>query len=198
MYSSHQSKSTQWTHPRTGKSKQISGDLPPGWRQEQVSNAAGDGSSSLAIASPSTTNNADNTTTTTVFIDGNNADRRTYADPRLAFAVEDRPRNVSEVRQRFDASTTALQVLHGRDLSARVAIVTGANTGIGYETARSLAQHGCQVVLACRRREAGEAARVRMASTAAAAAGRCRVAELDLADMRSVRTFVEAMRSEFE
>lgn len=56
--------------------------------------------------------------------------RTTYADPRLAFAVEENERP-GDFRQRFDASSTALQVLHGRDLSGKVAIVTGANCGIG-------------------------------------------------------------------
>lgn len=35
------------------------------------------------------------------------------------------------VRQRFDGSSTALAVLHGRDLRGKVALVTGANVGIG-------------------------------------------------------------------
>jgi WW domain-containing oxidoreductase len=39
-------------------------------------------------------------------------------------------------RQRFDASSTALQVLHGLDLSGQVAVITGANSGIGFQTAK--------------------------------------------------------------
>jgi len=35
------------------------------------------------------------------------------------------------IRQRFDGSSTALAVLHGRDLRNKVALITGANTGIG-------------------------------------------------------------------
>ncbi len=44
------------------------------------------------------------------------------------------------------------------DLSGKTAIVTGANSGIGIETARELARKGARVVLACRSREKGEAA----------------------------------------
>lgn len=54
----------------------------------------------------------------------------TYTDPRLAFATEYRE-PLQPVRQRFDASTPALAVLHGRDLRGKIALVTGANTGIG-------------------------------------------------------------------
>lgn len=54
----------------------------------------------------------------------------TYTDPRLAFATEYREAS-QPVRQRFDGSSTALAVLHGRDLRKKLALVTGANTGIG-------------------------------------------------------------------
>ena len=56
--------------------------------------------------------------------------RTTYTDPRLAFAHEDcgRPDVIS---QRFDAYSSALGVLQGRDLSDKYAVVTGATTGIG-------------------------------------------------------------------
>lgn len=132
-----------------------------------------------------------------IFIDHKNS-QRTYTDPRLAFAVEELPRNIGEVRQRFDASSTALQVLHGKDLSGRVAIVTGANVGIGFETAKSLAMHGSQVVLACRKRDAALLA-IEQISVAKPSAGKlCRYMHVDLADMWSVRRFVDEVKENYK
>ena len=56
--------------------------------------------------------------------------RTTYTDPRLAFAMEESPK-AGTLAQRFDAYSSALSVLQGRDLSNKYAIVTGANSGIG-------------------------------------------------------------------
>lgn len=43
-----------------------------------------------------------------------------------------------------------MQVLHGRDLTGKVVIITGANCGVGFETAKAMASHGAHVILACR------------------------------------------------
>ncbi len=48
------------------------------------------------------------------------------------------------------------------DQTGKIAIVTGANTGIGYETARALARKGADVTLACRSRVKGLAAVTRI------------------------------------
>ncbi|HEX6494482.1 MAG TPA: oxidoreductase [Acidobacteriaceae bacterium] len=69
----------------------------------------------------------------------------------------------------------------------RLAIVTGANSGIGYQTARYLARAGATVILACRSREKGEAARAKIVSSNPAANVEVRV--LDVADLDSVRSF---------
>lgn len=78
------------------------------------------------------------------------------------------------------------------DLSGRRAIVTGANSGLGYHAALELAAHGATVVLACRSAERGAAALARMRETAPAAD--VSLGSLDLADLASIRAFAAAQR----
>ncbi|MFF3678512.1 oxidoreductase [Streptomyces sp. NPDC002120] len=73
------------------------------------------------------------------------------------------------------------------DQSGRTAVVTGANSGIGYVTARELARHGASVVLACRSAARGRAALVRLHAEVPGA--EAEFMELDLADLASVREF---------
>jgi NAD(P)-dependent dehydrogenase (short-subunit alcohol dehydrogenase family) len=72
------------------------------------------------------------------------------------------------------------------DQSGRVAVVTGANSGLGLSTARELARKGATVVMACRDPGRGEAARDEVAATAS---GEAVLERLDLADLESVRDF---------
>jgi NAD(P)-dependent dehydrogenase (short-subunit alcohol dehydrogenase family) len=72
------------------------------------------------------------------------------------------------------------------DQTGRVAIVTGANTGLGFETARVLAAHGARVVLAVRNVESGNVAASRIIGVCPRAD--VVVAPLDLASLQSVRT----------
>jgi NAD(P)-dependent dehydrogenase (short-subunit alcohol dehydrogenase family) len=69
----------------------------------------------------------------------------------------------------------------------RLAIVTGANCGIGYQAARYLSRVGATVILACRNREKGEAARAKIVLDNPTANVELRV--LDVADLDSVRRF---------
>lgn len=81
------------------------------------------------------------------------------------------------------------------DQSGRVAIVTGANTGIGYETALALVRRGARVVLACRSPTRGRGAVERMAAAAAEQHGGTAELELlDLARLDTVRDFARRVR----
>jgi len=82
-------------------------------------------------------------------------------------------------------------VVRGLDLSGRLMIVTGANTGIGFETARALASAGARVVLACRNPEAGRDAVRRIVARHPRADAK--LALLDLASFASVRAFTDAL-----
>jgi NAD(P)-dependent dehydrogenase (short-subunit alcohol dehydrogenase family) len=73
------------------------------------------------------------------------------------------------------------------DQAGRTAIVTGANSGIGFETARMLALKGANVVLACRSAERAKAAVEKI--LAEKPAGRVSASALDLSDLESVAAF---------
>ncbi|MFD8869727.1 oxidoreductase [Streptomyces sp. NPDC059590] len=75
------------------------------------------------------------------------------------------------------------------DQSGRLAVVTGANSGIGYVTARELARRGAHVVLACRSHERGRNAVARLRTEVPGARTELRM--LDLADLKSIRDFAE-------
>ncbi|WP_326723253.1 oxidoreductase [Streptomyces sp. NBC_00243] len=73
------------------------------------------------------------------------------------------------------------------DQSGRTAVVTGANSGIGYVTARELARKGAQVILACRSEARGNEAGDRLVSEVPGA--HVEFVRLDLGDLESVREF---------
>ncbi|KAG8198980.1 hypothetical protein JTE90_001780 [Oedothorax gibbosus] len=167
-YANHVSKSTQWSHPRTGKKKKVSGEMPHGWERKLTKDGV------------------------VFYIDHINQ-KTTYTDPRLAFAVEEKE-SPTDIRQRFDGSTFALQVLHGRDLGGKVAIVTGANCGIGFETAKALAYHGCEVYFACRDRDKAKVAMDKICKERPNSI--VHFLPLDLASLKSVAEFCEKFERE--
>jgi hypothetical protein len=82
------------------------------------------------------------------------------------------------------------------DQSGRVAIVTGANSGLGSETAFALAAKGAHVVLACR--DAAKAQSALQVIRAASPAASVEVMALDLASLASVRAFAQAFVAQHE
>src|SRR3984893_9751899 len=80
------------------------------------------------------------------------------------------------------------------DQSGRVAVVTGANSGLGLATARELARAGAEVVIASRNTDKGAEAVDRIA--AAVTAPKLELQQLDLADLSSVRAFAARLADE--
>ena len=81
------------------------------------------------------------------------------------------------------------------DLTGKVAIITGANSGLGLETAAGLAAHGATVVMACRdpKRAASALDQVRQRAPGA----KIEAMALDLADLSSVRAFASAFKARY-
>ena len=90
----------------------------------------------------------------------------------------------------FGHGSAALEVVKGVDLHGKTAIVTGAASGIGVETARALAKAGASVWLPVRNAAKGEA----VAADIRASTGNnnVKVAALDLIDIGSVRAFAKS------
>jgi len=77
------------------------------------------------------------------------------------------------------------------DQTGRVAVITGANTGLGYETAAALAARGAHVVLAVRNVEKGKQAAARIG-------GEVSVVELDLTSLAAIRVAADELKSRFD
>lgn len=78
-------------------------------------------------------------------------------------------------------------------LTGKVAIVTGANTGIGFATALDFARRDARVILACRDLKKAEKAAEKLVSFSNNK--KIQVEQLNLADLRSVRDFSDKMKS---
>lgn len=79
--------------------------------------------------------------------------------------------------------------------AGRIAIVTGANTGLGFETAKAFARAGMTTVMACRTEARALAAKARIEADVPGA--ELVFLPLDLADLKSVRSFAASFRSTF-
>ncbi|WP_206245672.1 SDR family NAD(P)-dependent oxidoreductase [Novosphingobium terrae] len=91
--------------------------------------------------------------------------------------------NQAPIGSGFGARTTAEQVLAGRELTGKTAIVTGGHSGLGLETTRALAHAGAHVVVAARHPS--------IAHEALRGLEGIEVGTLDLGNLDSVRAFAE-------
>lgn len=169
-YVNHKEKVTQWEHPLTGKTKVVLPFLPYGWGKQE------------------------DTDGNRIFVEYL-AQRAAYTDPRLLtdphrkrFVLKIAKAQGRFVNNAFTDKTTAAEVVEGVDLTGKVAIVTGANSGLGYETTRCLATQGCHVVMACRNVDRGNAKAECIKKKSSGA--KLTVLQLDLSQKNSLKDFV--------
>lgn len=82
------------------------------------------------------------------------------------------------------------------DQTGRIAIITGANVGIGYETALALYEKGAHVVLACRDIDKANEAAAKIRLTPGS--GKTDVLHLDLSDLESVKAAAETFKAKHQ
>lgn len=93
----------------------------------------------------------------------------------------------------YSAASTAKEVTQGIDANGVTAVVTGATSGIGVETARTLAMRGVHVVMAVRNVDAGKNLKEKLIEEIPAA--KLDVLELDLSSLASVKKFASEFKS---
>ena len=82
------------------------------------------------------------------------------------------------------------------DMTGKVVIITGANSGLGLESTKALAAKGATVVMACRNLRKAEEAKAEVLATNPAA--RLDVMALDNASLASVRAFADAFKAKYD
>ncbi|MCF8403910.1 MAG: SDR family NAD(P)-dependent oxidoreductase [Bacteroidales bacterium] len=79
------------------------------------------------------------------------------------------------------------------DLKGKVIVVTGGNSGLGYESVKAFAEKGAEVILASRDVEKGEAAKAQIGQTN----GKIVVMQLDLMDLASIKSFASKFKEHY-
>ena len=95
--------------------------------------------------------------------------------------------------KKFGAKSTADEVLEGVDLEGKRFLITGASSGIGLETARSLVSRGASIVGAVRNLAKAEASLAPVREAAARGGGSVELIELDLASLQIVRATADSL-----
>jgi NAD(P)-dependent dehydrogenase (short-subunit alcohol dehydrogenase family) len=91
---------------------------------------------------------------------------------------------------------TAWSLADVPDLTGKVALITGANAGLGLEISRDLAGRGARVLMACRNQAKAEAAAQIVRQRVGHGTGTAEVLSLDLADLASVRALAALVREQ--
>jgi len=99
-------------------------------------------------------------------------------------------------------STTAEEAAVNIDLTGKICVVTGANTGIGKETARVLAKHNATVIMACRSVDRGNEAKKEIVANLKESKSDfnenlIKVMELDLSSLQSTKQFASNYTKEY-
>ena len=84
------------------------------------------------------------------------------------------------------------------DLTGKVIIVTGANSGIGYEAAKEFARKGAETILACRTLCVDKAEKALAEIRAELPSAKAQIMLLDLASLASVREFATQFKAQYE
>ena len=85
---------------------------------------------------------------------------------------------------------------HMPDLTGKIIVVTGGNSGLGYESVKAFAMKGAEVVLASRSAEKGEEARAEILKDFPE--GKIKVMQLDLGDQESVSNFASVFKKSYK
>ena len=82
------------------------------------------------------------------------------------------------------------------DLQGKTIVVTGGNSGLGYEACKAFADKGAEVILASRSKEKGDNAKAEILKSVPH--GKVNVMQLDLGDLDSVRSFASAFKNKYK
>ena len=80
------------------------------------------------------------------------------------------------------------------DLSGKVIVVTGGNSGLGYESVKAFTQNGAEVIMACRSVDKGEAAKDEIGKVK----GKIAIMQLDLQDFESIDRFADNFVAKYD
>jgi NAD(P)-dependent dehydrogenase (short-subunit alcohol dehydrogenase family) len=84
------------------------------------------------------------------------------------------------------------------DCSDRTVLITGANSGLGFEATKAFAGNGATVIMACRSVERGKDAATMIREAVGATGATLNVRECDLASLESVESFANGLKSDYD